>query len=159
MPGTVTASAAFCAATTARVHPAAAAASRAGRTPGTGRRLPSRPSPATNTHPSPAAGTVPAAVSTATAIARSKPLPCLGRLTGSRLTVMARPGQGCALLRIAARIRSRVSRALVSGRPERLTSGGPLLMRALTWTRWPSTPITAAPWACPVPGAGKDGDD
>src|ERR1022692_4667383 len=94
-PGTIAASAAFSVATTTRVHPTSAAASRAGTTPQTGRRLPSRPSSATNTHPCGAsAGITPEAVRTATAIARSKLLPRLGKLAGSRSTVMVRSGQG-----------------------------------------------------------------
>ncbi len=70
--GTRAASAAFCTGTTARPKPAPAAAAIDGRTPGTGRILPSRPSSPRNTVPaSPSLGTTPAADKIAIAMARS----------------------------------------------------------------------------------------
>jgi hypothetical protein len=56
-----------------------------------------------NTQPSSAAaGTAPAVVSTAMAMARSKPVPWRGRLAGCKVTVIARAGHGWPLLRTAA---------------------------------------------------------
>ena len=56
-----------------------------------------------NTQPSSAAaGTVPAAASTAMAMARSKPVPWRGRLAGCKVTVIFRAGHAWPLLATAA---------------------------------------------------------
>ena len=142
-PGTRAASATFCAATTTVSTPASAATT-AGSTPGTGRSRPSRPSSARNIFPASAsAGTASAAARMATAIARSKPDPRLGRAAGERPTVIFEFGQVSPLLTIAARIRSRASRSAVSGRPTRIVAGSPLAMSASTSIRWPRTPTRA----------------
>ena len=71
----------------------------------------------------------------ATAMARSKPLPRLGRLAGDRPTVIFCCGQLSPLLMIAARIRSRASRSAVSGKPIRIVMGNPWAISASTSIR------------------------
>ena len=143
-PGTRAASGAFCSATMTVPNPLGAAAATAGSTPGTGRSRPSKPSSPKNITPSDAAlGTVPAAVSSPIAMAKSNQLPRLGRLAGESPTVIFRCGHSSPLLTIAARIRSRASRSAVSGRPTRIMPTRPFAMSASTSTTWPVTPTKA----------------
>ena len=142
-PGTSRASARFAAATTT-VSTLSSAATTAGSAPGTGRKRPSRPSSARNIFPiGDESGNPPAAARIATAIARSNPLPRLGRLAGDNPTVIFVCGQLSPLLTIAARIRSRASRRAVSGRPTKIVAGKPWAISASTSIRWPSTPTSA----------------
>ena len=76
-------------------------------------------------------------------MARSKPVPRLGRVAGERPTVIFEFGQVWPLLTIAARMRSRACRRAVSGSPTRIITGSPLAMSASTSTRWPLTPTNA----------------
>jgi hypothetical protein len=86
----------------------------------------------------------------AIAMARSNALPRLGRLAGTRLTVIFESGQCSPLLMIAALIRSRVSRSAVSGSPRRTVAGRPVVTSAATVTGCPSVPVSATVWVCAV---------
>src|SRR5262249_1864418 len=79
----------------------------------------------------------------ATATARSKPEPCLGRCAGSRLTVIRCSGQRSPELTIAARTRSRDSCTEASGRPETTRLGRPAATSASTTTSCPVGPTRA----------------
>jgi hypothetical protein len=105
--------------TTTQPIPRDAAAIVIGSTPGTERSRPSRVSSPMNTTPSRLrTGTVPEADSVATAIARSKCGPRLGRSAGdSRIVTRRVAGHSKPLLVTAARQRSRASLIEASGRP------------------------------------------
>ncbi len=130
------ASAALPAGTTTRPIPARLAASTAGSTPRTVRIRPSNASSPTSTVSRNApAGNTPAACRMATAIATSKPLPCLRTEAGDRLTVILLVGQPSPEFVTAARSRSRAWPSAVSGRPVITSLGRPWLRSASTSTR------------------------
>ena len=130
--------------TMARPRPAARTAIRLGSTPGTGRTCPSSPSsPISTASAAASAGTTPAAASTATANARSKPAPRLGRPAGDRARVILRSGHRQPELCKAARIRSRACTTAVSPRPITVVPGSPGARSASTVIRVPDRPANA----------------
>ena len=88
--------------------------------------------------------TNPAAARTPSAIGRSNDDPALRMSAGARLTVIRFPGKSKPELRIALRIRSRLSRTDASGRPTMLKDGMPCETSTSTWTPQASMPKTAA---------------
>ncbi len=106
--------------TTTQVMPRAFAAIVIGSTPGTARSRPSRvSSPMNTTLSSDGSGTSPLAPSSATAMARSKCGPLLGRSAGeSRIVTRLVAGQSNLLFTTAARMRSRASLMEASGPPD-----------------------------------------
>lgn len=144
IPGTSLASASFPYGTIAVSNPARAAAKTAGRTPGTGRILPSRPSsPIWTVRAMERDSTAPPAARHATATPRSNPAPCFGRLAGERLTVSRRRGRSKPAFLQALCTRWTASPNDLSGRPMIRNSGVWLDMSASTSTRCPSTPVSA----------------
>ena len=116
-----------------------------GRTPGTRRRDPSRPSSAIKARPSSDwAGNWQSAAMTPRPMARSRPEPALRKPDGARLTVTRFWGHLNPLEIIAARTRSRDSLQEASGKPTTRKPGSPLLTWTSTATGWPSTPTSVA---------------
>ena len=143
-PSTSSASARLACGTTTRRWPARAAATTAGRMPGTGRSRPSSPSsPRWTVDATDAASIGTSVASEAIAIATSKPEPCLGRLAGERFTVSRRRGSGSPLLAQALCTRCTASPSALSGSPMILNSGVCFDRSASTSTSSPSTPTSA----------------
>jgi len=110
-----------------------------GNTPLTDRRLPSRESsPANRQSCSRSAGQCPIAASNATAIGKSKPAPTFLSCAGARLTTIFLGGRANPQLLNAARIRSRLSRIVLSGRPTILKALSPIATSTSTVIGWAS---------------------
>ena len=144
IPGTIAASSTWVSGTITHRTPRAEAAIAIGSTPGTERSRPSRVSSPTKTTPASAAtGIVPEAASVATAIARSKCGPRLGRSAGeSRIVTRRVAGHSNPLLVTAARHRSRASLIEASGRPTIAVLTTPWERSTWTSIRWPVAPCS-----------------
>ena len=105
-------------------RPRRARAATIGRSPGTGRTSPPRPSSPSSAH-GPRGRTCSEPTRIAIAIPRSSAEPAFGTSAGARLTVMRRGGWTNPLLRSAPRTRSRASRRAASARPTIVKPGQP----------------------------------
>ena len=144
IPGTRAASACWPAGTIARSKPAREAANMAGSTPRTFRMRPSRlNSPISTVRVSETSSICSSAMSAATAMARSKWVPALGRLAGDRLMVTRPGGQERPEASTAARTLALASLSEASGRPTSWTRGRPPPFAASTSTGNPSMPDRA----------------
>ena len=144
-PGTADPSAAAAAGTMTSDAPASRAAETSATMPGTDRRVPSRASsPISATRSRPCASSCPDATRIPTAMARSWPVPSLGRSAGARLTVIRRAGTSKSELRRAARTRSRASSTALPARPTIVRPGSPKETSTSTRTGTPSTPTIDA---------------
>ncbi len=142
MPGTIAASRTCGSGTNTRLTPRWDAAITMGSTPGTERRPPdSVSSPMKTVSWRAEAGTSASAALIATAIARSKWVPLLGRSAGPRRMVTRRvDGQASIELAMAIRTRSRASLSVASGRPTTVIPTMPCETSAWTSIRCPTDP-------------------
>ena len=145
MSGTSAASCACGSGTKTRRIPRRAAARVIGSTPGTDRRLPPSVSSPMNTDPSTSAsGSWLSALSTASAIARSKWVPRLGRSQGeSRIVTRLLVGHGRWVLWTAIWQRDGAWLRETSHRPTMVSPAWPGETSAWTSTRWPTAPSRA----------------
>ncbi|CAB4865197.1 unannotated protein [freshwater metagenome] len=86
----------------------------------------------------------------ASAMARSNPLPCFGKLAGERFTVTRVGGIAHPELATALRTRSFDSPSEASGNPISTSAGNPDAMSASISTRCPDSPDNAIDWVRPT---------